>query len=147
MRLAQQAIEKKKEAQNAQSKYTKNFSTLPTKTGATFKESYKEKLRREKEDKERDAMLARKEAARREAKERRAKAFKDPSVRVASNKKPRAKEGKPGFRRGRSVRKDSTNANGKTSGGKARRKMVSKKANENRRKSKKRKIKEVDEEQ
>lgn len=57
MRLAQQYAEKLANELNGQPekpKYSKNFSSLPTKTGAMYKEAYKEKLRKEKEEREKE---------------------------------------------------------------------------------------------
>lgn len=59
MRLAQLYTEKLQQESNGatqtdKNKYTKNFSSLPTKTGAMYKEAYKEKMRKEKEEKEKD---------------------------------------------------------------------------------------------
>lgn len=49
MRLAQKSESIKSETQDSK-KYGKNFSTLPLKTGATYKDSYKEKIKKEKEE-------------------------------------------------------------------------------------------------
>jgi hypothetical protein len=57
MRLAQSYAEKLANELNGQPekpKYSKNFSSLPTKTGAMYKEAYKEKLRKEKEERDKE---------------------------------------------------------------------------------------------
>ena len=52
MRLSQAANQEAQNPTQEKNKYPKNFSTLPTKTGATFKDSYKDRIKKDKDDKE-----------------------------------------------------------------------------------------------
>ena len=84
MRLAQQNLEPKQPAQTPVQKYPKNFSSLPQKSGAVFKESYKSQNKREKEEREEPtSSLAKRETAK-VAKDTRMKRLERKKTKVSS---------------------------------------------------------------